>query len=340
MLPVKKRRSWIILAVIFAISQPAAFAAGTTEMEQGLHHLKVKDFRAAAGHFRHAALLKPDDPLASYYLANCLVHLKRHPEAIIEYRRSYKIDPFSEVSDYCRQALLSYSEVLPALTGPKSQFINQPVKEASRQHVDQAVSNIRRQAASEKFRSHQYAESLAENAIKAGDFRARKIQEEAELEIQDILTNGTKHYDRNDRLRWRGARFETLSHADQELVKEQIEAIQRRAAEKIKEERLKAQELSGNYKTWAEGRKESLDSVADNLETQFVKGKVRNKGVALDPVGTGLYVRNYLVSDKNTPPPRVRSAVVRILDYGSNIDTADCVDSNDSNKDVKAKVLD
>lgn len=304
--------SLIMTIGAMSLIQPPARGAQLTGVDpalgQGLKRMKGGDYNGAARFFRSAALDNPEDPFSRYYLANCLVHMKRHPEAIVEYRRSYEIDPFSTVSGFCRQALLAYNVAVPDITRPGQTY--KVLEPKSDRHVEDAVSMIRRQAADDKNRNVEYANSRAESAIKLGERKARIILEDAEREVQDIMANGTKQYDPRGNLF-----YHKLREVDQYLVKAKVEEIRRKAKAQAEEARRDARERSLAYKAWSESRKDSLDGVADNLEKQLVSEKIRKTGVALNPIGTGLYVRNY-VTDPRKPIPVVHQSVVRILDHG------------------------
>jgi len=304
----------LTIGAVSLIQPPAGGAqlAGSSQeaaLGQGLKRMKSGDYSGAARVFRAAALDNPDDPFSRYYLANCLVHMKRHPEAIVEYRRSYEIDPFSAVSGFCRQALLAYNVAVPDITRPGQTY--KVLDRKSDQHVEDAVSMIRRQVADDKNRNVEYANSRAESALKLGERKATMILEDAEREVQDIMANGTKEYDRRGNLF-----YHKLREVDQYVVKAKVEEIRRKAKAQAEEVRRDARERSLAHKAWSESRKDSLDGVADNLEKQLVSDKIRKTGVALNPIGTGLYVRNY-VTDPKKPVPVVRQSVVRILDHGA-----------------------
>ena len=73
-------------------------------------------------------------------------------------------------------------------------------------------------------------------------------------------------------------------------------------------------EKTQQYKGIQRTRDVALDEVAANLESQMASASSR--GIGLQPVGTGLYVRNYLPAGVRAPT-EVHSAVVRMVSEGS-----------------------
>lgn len=298
---------------------PEAFYA------EGMKNFKAANYAYAENYFRKAAQLRPKDGMIRYYLATCLVYQHRHPEAIAQYRMSYKLDPYGLVSGFCRRALLAYNVSVDGTTDPRK-IVRKPravrkVDEGqlqkaitqSEMQMEAAAVTIKRQADDEKNRKKTYAKDLADNAIKAGDNKARSIKEEAEDQIRALVES---EYARQQaglsRRSWHSR------YTDAELVKQQADQIRREAEAKAKLEQDIAQERSRKHQEWSENRQKDMDNVADNLQKQMQTTPAQ-RSVSISPVGTGLYVRNY------TPPrekgPEARNSVVRFVDKLGEDDT-------------------
>lgn len=299
-------------------AQPGLSATPEVFYAEGMRNFRAANYAYAENYFRKAAKLRPNDAMIRYYLATCLVYQHRHPEAIAQYRMSYKLDPYGVVSGFCRRALLAYRVPVDGTTDPRKivgkPSVTRKVDEGQLEKVisqgelqmQAAVTTIRRQAEDEKSRKKSFAKDLSESAIKAGANKARSIKEEAEDQIraiyeaeqarQRVLSRGRSIYSRYD---------------DSELVKQQAEQIRREADAKAQLEQELAQERSRKHQEWSENRQKEMDSVADNLQNQLQTAPAQ-RSVSINPVGTGLYVRNY------TPPrekgPEARNSVVRFVD--------------------------
>lgn len=98
-----------MLPVLLASPSWSADSASTDFLSRGISFYEKKDYemaqeclsKAVVGDHRNAAV-------AHYYLANCLMQLKKANAALDEYERCYKLAPFSSFSGYCRMMLLRY----------------------------------------------------------------------------------------------------------------------------------------------------------------------------------------------------------------------------------------
>lgn len=285
---------------------------------EGMKNFKAANYAYAENYFRNAAKLRPNDGMIRYYLATCLVYQHRHPEAIAQYRMSYKLDPYGLVSGFCRRALVAYNVPVDGTTDARK-IVRKPravpkVDEkqlqkaitASELQMEAAVVTIKRQAEEEKNRKKVFAKELADSAIKAGDSKAKSIKEDAEDQIRALMD---AEYARQQAGLRRGSLYSR--YTDAELVRQQAESIRREAEAKAKLEQDVAQERSRKHQEWSENRQKDMDSVADNLQKQLQTTPAQ-RSVSINPVGTGLYVRNY------TPPREkgleARNAVVRFVD--------------------------
>lgn len=295
---------YLAISMLTLLCTQGMASAASNYIQSGIKHMHAKNFNIAASYFYKAARSNPDCALARYHLANSYVHLKKHDKAIKEYRASLELDPYSIVSGYCKKALIAYKAALPAVI-TSNEANSKPVKHS------QAVMKIRRQLANEKSRHHDYASSLSENVRKAGNVKIEKIKRDAEHQIQMLMDYGAlistgRGYKRT------GRSYSSLSRYEKEEMDRAIAEIRRQAKEDIKKEKEIAKKRSNTIDRWSDDRQDALDTVADNLEDQF-QHKSSPSGIRLNPVGTGLYVRNYK-SVKKRPLPDARYSVARFVD--------------------------
>jgi tetratricopeptide (TPR) repeat protein len=335
----------------------APLPSSSSNAAKGINCLKRQQYKLAAYHLRLALDADPTNAHLHYYYANALVHLRKHHEAIDSYRQSYELDPYSTVSGFCRQALLTYNVSVPFVDpklrkktasplpsykegSPQNKpWQSKPEQEVSTEnedssaeteaakpqqkikeysfrehHVNNATAMIRRQAADEKARKRDFADKLAGSEVSVGNAKANKIRAEAEEQIKELY-EGPMLYDSQGNARGRGVPAWRLSPVLQDYLKERAEQIRREADAKAQLEISVSGDRSNQYKKWYMEREDDLDSVSDSLESQLNKNGSRS-GVSLNPVGTGLYVRNYSTFKPKHPIPEAHSSVVRILDRG------------------------
>lgn len=338
----------------FKSSSVTATSRIATAAARGVSFLKAKQFKEAELCLKQAVEANPSDAYNYYYLANAYVHLKQHEQAIECYRRSYELDPFSTVSGFCRQALLSYNVAIPVadkqLQKPKgislykegspqnkpwqsssssrktasgsSELSSEndpaqpklPEQTANQRHLNNASAMIQRQAAEEKARKKQFADHLAGNVNSTGLAKANKIRADAEEQIKELY-EGPVLYDTQGNARGRGVPSWHLNPTLQGYLKERADQIRRDAEERAQLELSVSNDRSKQYQKWSSDRQEDLDHVTDSLESQMRSTGPRS-GVSLNPVGTGLYVRNYSTFKPKNPIPDAHSSVVRMIDRG------------------------
>lgn len=305
--PVKLK--FIASSLVAALVCQGSALAQSQDIDAGLRHMKAKNYGLAARFFHKAATHNPKDAVARYHFANSLVFLKRHEEAMNEYRKSYELDPYSVVSGYCRKALLSYKTALPPTFNTQVRASGVDVKSGK---SSRAVAMIRSQLASEKMRHNEYATSLSENVVKAGDTKVQEIKSRADEEIRLLYRYGPL-VPTGSSYRRIGRAYDTLNPYQQKEVDSQVAEIRRQAEDDIKKEQSVADERSLTIKRWAEARKDSLDSVAENLEGQL-NIPTSPSGIKLKAEGTGLYVRNYELTKQKRNLPQTRYSMARFVD--------------------------
>ncbi|CAN5289874.1 hypothetical protein BH10CYA1_BH10CYA1_28210 [soil metagenome] len=269
-----------------SIYPASSYSAPQTLMQKGQRHLALGQYAQAEESFRQSAIEHPHDPYVHYYLANVLVYLKKHPQAMEEYNLAFRLDPYGPVSGYCRKALVTYRMHGAAPTAEPE--VNEPISAAERLGIripDQnehgsVVKVIRNQAEREKSRHRQYAESIAATMVRGGETRAQIIERNAHEVINDAI---------NSPIRIRPFENPLVAMENRRL---QIEQLRKEAEEAAKQERAVAAEKSDSYKRWSLEHEFSLDEIASNLEGQLLT-KALPGSARLRPEGTGLFVRYY-----------------------------------------------
>jgi len=116
---------------------PAQCAEGQTPMQSGMENLDNKRYWSAHTDFKQAVHENPNDQQAYYYLGLSCENLKQHDEAKEAYRACYSINPFSDIGQKARKALLDVSDHMEAL---KHRAIDNP------EIVTKTAVTIQRQA--------------------------------------------------------------------------------------------------------------------------------------------------------------------------------------------------
>lgn len=297
--------------------------------EEGLEHYKAGRFHHAEVYLRVAVTETPGDAMLHYYLANSLVYIKKHEDAIAEYRKCFNLDPSGPFAQYCRKALAAYrlqvpdapvqtqpSKVADTTDGADEEKVipvqtladkysskkktRTPAGNTADTSVNRAISEIRRQADLAKSRHRSDAETLSTFALRSGELEVTRIEENARIEIDRIMNPPPIV----------GRGFNPLLF-NPELQKQRAAEVRRQADEAVKVARGLAQEKSESYKRWSQQKEFELDEVAANLERQLHERSLPGTP-RLSHVGTGLYVRNYDSPIGPSPYPEPHSGVARI----------------------------
>lgn len=306
----------LLFFALTAWGEAAAYSSPT--FEQGLRQYNAGRYRHAAIYFTMAIEEDPTNALTHYYLADALVRTGHHDQAIEEYAICYRISPAGRISDYCRRALTGYRQPLPEkvagagdTTGGGGQAgssnVVRPVSDEA-WVIARAKSHIRREAAYEKSKHHQSGECFALGAIAQAETEAGRIQDEASRDIEAAMQPPVMVIGRMVR----------QLPVDPELVRQRVEEIRQRAAERTETARRRGQVRADHYKQISRERQTALDEVVANLETQLEQ-PVSHSGVKLQPVGTDLYTRFYGTLRASNQLPDVHPAVVRIIDRPTSI---------------------
>lgn len=259
--------------------------APVTLLEKGQQYLSQGQYAKAEDCFRQSSVEHPADAVVHYYLANALVYLKKHSEAMSEYRNAFLLDPYGPVSGYCRKALTAYRQrAEESATASSEANISAAerigLKTKDDGHRGKSVQCIRDQVEREKSRHHVYADSIAATIVRGGESRAQTIEKNTHDAINETL---------NSPLKLRP--FENPLTA-MENRRMQIEQMRRESEDAAKLERSQAAERSNTYKNWSQQHDSSLDEIASNLE-ELLSTKSLPGSAQLHPEGTGLFVRYY-----------------------------------------------
>lgn len=298
-------------------------------MQKGQRHLDSGRYAQAEDCFRQSAVEHPRDPYVHYYLANVLVYLKKHPQAMEEYNLAFRLDPYGPVSGYCRKALVTY-RMHGAPPGAEASSAeteaSQPISAAERLGIrvpeekdrGSVVKVIRTQAEREKSRHREFAESIAATMVRGGETRAQIIERNAHEAINDTL---------NSPVRYRPFENPFMAAENRRL---QVEQMRKEAEEAAKRERTAAAEKSDSYRKWSLEHEFSLDEIASNLEGQMLTKNLPGSA-RLRPEGTGLFVRYYGRSGADV---EVHNSVAHFTDHRSfeKSDDSEVRDEDESGK--------
>ncbi len=289
----------------------AANSAAHLERDRGLEYLEAGRYQHAEVYLRQAVSLEPNDPMVHYYLANALVHVGKHKEAIKEYQESYRLDPYGPVSGYCRKALETYRADVPEVaTTPGAPAAAVVTTASSIVHdypvtskpITEAISKIRHEAEVEKERHKHFAESLSNAATKTGEMQANQIQENAKDDIDKIYNPPAAAIGRTV--------YNPLMFTP-EMLKAKADEVRRNADEAATLARNRAEQRANSYKRWTEDHAYALDESAANLESHLRERNLPGTP-RLDVTGTGLFVRNYQPATEPYPYPEPHASIARI----------------------------
>ena len=272
---------------------------GSAFYARAVQYYQRNDFKNAELFLRQAISESPSDPGSHYYLANTLVHLNRHDEAIDEFKRSYHLDPYGPTSGYCRKALKTYEgQSTKDDTGDPldatSSMLRYAHKQPSAADPQEKLVSLRLQAEREKVRHQQSADSYSRAINSTGEGEAQTIRQNARNEIDQIM-HGTRN---------------TQPWLEQAATARAAE-VQHNADEMEKIAHERASEKAADYKALSKAKGKALDETVSNLERQLVT-KTLPGSPTLRHDGTDLFVRTYAPSTQKSPYPDAHPAVARV----------------------------
>lgn len=273
-------------------------------LNRAIHLYQQNSFKEAELFLRQSIAENPSSADAHYYLANALVHLNRHDEAIEEFKRTYRLDPFGPTSGYCRKALKAYAEKQAAdrasdedggeIIDASSSLMRYAQKGAGKADSEAKLVTLREQAEREKLRHQQSADSYGRAMRSTGEGEALTIRQNARDDIDRIL-HGTR-----GGLPW-----------VQQAAEARAAEVQRNADELERIARERAGEKAAEYKSVSKAKGRALDETVNNLERQLIT-KTLPGTPSLKHDGTDLFVRSYAPSTQKSPYPDAHAAVARI----------------------------
>jgi tetratricopeptide (TPR) repeat protein len=277
-----------------------SFAAA---FEDGIQQYGQGHYQEAVLALSRAEAADPRNASVHYYLANTFVYLKRHRDAIGEYRICYALDPAGSTSQFCVAALNGYHQATPDEC-ERRRICATICSAAPSAPVDHALSVIRRQAEIEKKKHESASEATAQDALSTAQKAAKTVQEDAEQQVQRLYAPQPRRLAYTGDLQAREVQIRTQAKEEQEWILRQ------------------AQQRADHYRLVADMQKSALDQVADNLEQQLSDDGTRS-GIKLIPSGTNLYVRSYASVRSPKAAPDAHAAVARIYGQHSEGPSAD-----------------
>jgi tetratricopeptide (TPR) repeat protein len=278
-------------ASLIALSLSCCFyqkpvSAQNPYMEQALAAYNSGDFNTTLHYLNTAANSEFNNPLFHYYLADTLVHLGRHEEALKEYRIAYTLNPSSSVANYCKLALSRYG------TGTEPQIWHEK-GEAKNSGPDaqlvQSVSVIHKQTEDSKNIMIQGAHDRSTNALRSTDENIKTSQRQTQQMINDLQAQSLS-------LDPGSARRAAASINAQSEEQQKGLTNLKRNTDRIASESMKDAVQRSLY----------VEQSATNLE-QMMVAPHKAGDVVLDKNGTNLYVRNYSSSISSTATPKEAS---------------------------------
>jgi tetratricopeptide (TPR) repeat protein len=290
-------------------------------LNRAIRLYQQNSFKESELFLRQSIAENPLNADAHYYLANALVHLSRHDEAIEEFKRTYRLDPFGPTSGYCRKALKAYAEKQAAdksadddggeILDATSSLMRYAQKDSGKGDSQAKLITLREQAEREKIRHQQSADSYGRAMRSTGEGEALTIRQNARDDIDRIL-HGTR-----GGLPW-----------VQQAAEARAAEVQRNADELERIAKERAGEKAAEYKSVSKAKGKALDETVNNLERQLIT-KTLPGTPSLKHDGTDLFVRSYSPSTQKSPYPDAHAAVARI-------NPVHVVHSNDDSDDTSS----
>lgn len=300
-------------------------AGGESFFEQGLGLYQKHEYEKACELLVKAAATEPSSAVVHYYVANCLVHMKRHMSAQAEYCLSYALDPDGATAARCLEALHGYGLPPPnpadiarlrltagsgkvgdsLLAAAQSGALSRrtPVSQESLESLTRA-DRIARQLEFEKDKHSQKAKSHADMETMIADDEVAAIDAKAAQDIRDLYSP----------LIFPGPRVNQLLN-DPATLKRMEQDIRDQATEAKERIKRQAKDRSNAYRKWSSDRHRALEQVAENMRSQM-KPSSTTGGATLQAVGSDLYTRYYGVSSTTKQPIETHGSVVRIVPQG------------------------
>ncbi len=257
-------RTTIALALFFQLHCCSAYGADSASPEAACQLYSRGDISGCLKLLDLTLAKWPQDPGAHYLKANCLVKLKKLPEALHQYAL---VEHFARGSKLAGQAKTAQLQL--AQSQLRSSFTTD---KKSRHLPPGTIELIRKQAQLARNRAIETGEMEADNEVKKASNQAMAEQERAERMAQTARQRGDNGF---------------VSSQDAEIIRSRAQAN----AEQL---RLNGEARAAYKEQEARDKAENLQRQAEELEEQLLNDRpYKNREVKLNPIGTNLYTRNY-----------------------------------------------
>ena len=259
----------ILIASLIAVgvAHEKAFADNQF-MTQGIQEYNAGDYENAAGHLGAALTTEFNNAKLHYYLASAYSHLKKHDDAVREFRIAYALQPDGEVGGYAKQALGALgadvrepkgSDAAPAAVAKA------PPPPQSDPYLNHTMSALQQQAEQEKNLRTGVGQSTADNISKTGKDVVQRSQ-------ADALNNSPHYYSRRS-----GSPYPVTLSPD---VKKQLDSMQQMYDQQ-----------KDRYLQSSQQEAQEIQKSSQNLQSLLNDNP--KSGTKLVPAGTNLFIRNY-----------------------------------------------
>jgi hypothetical protein len=258
------------------------YAATSDDIANGVAAYNKGWYSTALHYLTLAESQYPNNALIHYYLANTLVHLTKMTEAMTEYYQTVELDPNGATGNYARQALQAAgSQSASSLAASPAQY-SQPRYQQYGSFNSGLNSSQRALLAVGDDLSHylvQHGLTLQTSSLEEGQKRYKQFLKEEQVEVERM--NNAGFYDAN------GIWTRAYTPSDIAAYKQGQEA-------KAKHALSTAVSDARAIASLASQRANAIRSSASALANELVDPQAGGK-ILLSPVGTNLYVRNYLL---------------------------------------------
>ena len=298
-----------IVAKSASSTAPASAQAPVNNLGAVLKLYRAGNYSASKKSLEEIVHYDSQNIFARYLLANCLLALKRLPEASHEYELVVHLGPKTPYADQARKAIkqIEASQLSRAASTVRTLSDNQSDEADMMDNSDSESKRVETKSSP----SHLPPGTLELIRAQTAKARERAIQTgraEADGEKHKAEVQGKSERERVERLINNGG-----SRGDQQgLSGADLAALRNRAAQNAESLRQLGEAKAAWKEREARDKAEGLQRQAQELEEQLVNNDRDYKGrtVKLNPIGTNLYIRNY-----SSAKPAVKSldAQARIL---------------------------
>lgn len=272
----------LIMLVIGLVAEQSSLAEGAAS--EALESYNYGDFDAAKTGFQQALTGQPENCYLTYMLANTCSALGQHLEAIALYKKARQLKPDAETAFNIDDALRRYEEIAK---------LRAQVAVGSK-NVAASSAAIDRQA-SELTRKYNLQEELISNSIRQGAAReSARIKAICDAEIASLRASGrSTGRSRSYRSGYSSA-SSSYSYDGASSDPATLE-LQQDAARRQRNLQYATDDVIRKYEEEKAQMNKRVSDSARNLQSQMASPKGT---VQLNPDGTNLYVRSYVVKSQ------------------------------------------